>query len=86
MNIPLYKDVTLHDWNDWNWQIANRITRLEELEQVIKLSPEERKNISMGLQTLRMAITPYYASLMDHDDPDMPNKETGRAQYSGNPY
>ncbi len=71
-NIPIYKDVKLQEWNDWNWQLANRITRIEELEQVIKLAPEERKNISMGLQTLRMAITPYYASLMDHDDPDCP--------------
>lgn len=71
-NISLYKDVTLHDWNDWSWQMANRITRVEELEQLIKLSPEERKNISMGLQTLRMSITPYYASLIDVKDPDCP--------------
>ncbi len=71
-DISMYKNVPLQDWNDWKWQMANRITRIEELEQVIKLSPEERKNITMGLQTLRMAITPYYASQIDHDNPDCP--------------
>lgn len=68
----LYKDVPLHDWNDWRWQMANRITRIEELEQVIRLNAKERKDISLGLRQLRMAITPYYASLMDPDDPDCP--------------
>lgn len=52
--------------------MANRITRMEELEQVIGLNAKERKEISMGLRQLRMAITPYYASLMDPDDPDCP--------------
>ena len=41
----MYKDVSLQDWNDWKWQMANRITRVEELEQVIQLNPEERKDI-----------------------------------------
>ena len=70
--IPLYKDVTLQDWNDWRWQMANRITCIEDLEQVISLTPNERKNINRGLQKLRMAITPYYASLMKQDDSDCP--------------
>ena len=70
--IAMYKNVSLQDWNDWKWQMANRITRVEELEQVIQLNPEERKDISRGLQTLRMAITPYYSSLMAHNDPACP--------------
>jgi len=71
-NIPLYKYVTPEEWNDWHWQLANRITRIDQLEQVIKLSPAEKKNISQGLQSLRMAITPYYASLIDPDNADCP--------------
>lgn len=71
-NIPLYKDVDPEEWNDWHWQLANRITRIDQLEQVVKLSPAERKNISQGLQSLRMAITPYYASLIDPDNADCP--------------
>lgn len=71
-NISFYKNVSSEDWNDWGWQMANRITCIEELEQVIRLKPEERKNINLGLKKLRMAITPYYASLMHRDDPECP--------------
>jgi len=68
----LYKNVSLEDWNDWKWQMANRIIRIEDLEQVISLTPDERQDINRGLQKLRMAITPYYASLIKPDDPDCP--------------
>lgn len=70
--IPIWQNVSLKDWQDWRWQIANRITSLEGLEQVIHLQPGERESIMRSLSTLRMAITPYYASLMDPDDPDCP--------------
>jgi len=70
--LSMYKEISPQNWNDWRWQMANRITRIEELEQVIRLNAKERKDISLGLRQLRMAITPYYASLMDPDDPDCP--------------
>jgi lysine 2,3-aminomutase len=70
---PAYwADVTEHEWNDWRWQIANRITKTEELEQVIKLSADEKAVLENSLNMLRMAITPYYASLMDPDDERCP--------------
>lgn len=59
-------------WNDWHWQIANRITSVDELSQVIHLTEGEKEIISKSLNKLRMAITPYYASLMDPDDPRCP--------------
>ena len=70
--IPLWRDVTDLEWHDWRWQIANRVSALDELEQVVHLLPEEREGIKRSLSTLRMAITPYYASLMDPRDPDCP--------------
>ncbi|MCX7921887.1 MAG: lysine 2,3-aminomutase [Clostridia bacterium] len=70
--IPLWKDVTLEQWNDWKWQISNRITTLEELEQIINLTDEERGGIRKCLKTLRMGITPYYAMLIDEDNYDCP--------------
>ncbi|MDD3268112.1 MAG: lysine 2,3-aminomutase [Syntrophomonadaceae bacterium] len=66
--IPLWQDVSKEQWQDWKWQFSNRITTLEELEQVIKLTDEERIGVKAILKKLRMAITPYYASLMDVDD------------------
>ncbi len=70
--IPMWQDITDKQWNDWHWQVANRITEIEQLKQVINLTGEEEEGIRNCLQTLRMAITPYYALLMDPDDPKCP--------------
>jgi len=70
--IPLWKDVSEEEWNDWRWQLKNRITSLEQLKQVIDLNEEEEKGVAQCLETFRMAITPYYASLMDPEDRNCP--------------
>ncbi|MEA5048504.1 MAG: KamA family radical SAM protein [Eubacteriales bacterium] len=59
-------------WNDWKWQFAHRITSVEQLSKVLPLSEEEKSDIKTCLGTFRMAITPYYASLIDPNDPDDP--------------
>jgi lysine 2,3-aminomutase len=71
-DIPLWKDVDEAQWSDWRWQVAHRITTVDELSQVIHLTDEERQVIEESLNSLRMAITPYYASLMDPDDATCP--------------
>src|SRR6056297_242622 len=70
--IPVWRDVTEEEWNDWKWQIKNRITDVDQLRKVIKISDEEAVAIDKSLAKLRMAITPYYASLMDPDNPSWP--------------
>ncbi|AJC72895.1 lysine 2,3-aminomutase [Pseudothermotoga hypogea DSM 11164 = NBRC 106472] len=70
--IPLWKNVSEEEWQDWRWQLSNRIMNLEQLEQIINLTHQEREGIKHSLKFLRMAITPYYASLMDPDDPNCP--------------
>jgi lysine 2,3-aminomutase len=70
--IPLWQDVEEDAWNDWRWQVANRITTVGELDQVIHLTEQEKDVIDRSLNTMRMAITPYYASLMDPDDVTCP--------------
>ena len=57
---------------DWRWQLAHRITTAEQLGRIIRLKEEEKTEIEQCLSTFRMAITPYYASLMDADDPRCP--------------
>jgi len=59
-------------WNDWNWQISHRITTVEELKGVIPLTETEEAGIDRCLETMRMAITPYYASTIDPNDPQCP--------------
>ncbi|MBP8672969.1 MAG: lysine 2,3-aminomutase [Synergistales bacterium] len=71
-DIPLWKDVKEEDWDDWRWQLANRITTVKELRQVVPLNEEEASAIKQSLTRLRMAITPYYASLMDASDSTCP--------------
>lgn len=70
--IPRWKNITGDQWNDWRWQLANRLTSVEDLSEVINMSPEEKQGIAFSLQTMRMAITPYYATLMDPDNGDDP--------------
>lgn len=71
-DIEAYKNVSDADWNDWRWQVSNRITTVEDLKKVINLTPQEEKDIAETLQSFRLGITPYYASLMDVDDPRCP--------------
>lgn len=71
-DIPLWSDVAQEDWNDWKWQVRNRITDVETLKKVINLQPGEEEAINEVLKKFRVGITPYYASLMDVDDPKCP--------------
>ncbi|MBO6025049.1 MAG: lysine 2,3-aminomutase, partial [Bacteroidales bacterium] len=57
---------------DWKWQVKNRIETLEELKKYVKLTAEEEEGVKKTLSTLRMAITPYYLSLIDPNDPHDP--------------
>jgi lysine 2,3-aminomutase len=60
------------EWYNWKWQLKNRITNVKELEKIIHLSEKEKQDISYCLNIFRMAITPYYASLMSPVDPKCP--------------
>ena len=68
----LFPNVTDEEWNDWHWQVKNRIETLEDLKKYIELTPEEEEGVKACLGTLRMAITPYYLSLIQPGDPHDP--------------
>ncbi len=68
----LFPEVTDEQWNDWKWQVKNRIETLEQLKKYISLTKEEEEGVKKSLATLRMAITPYYLSLIDPENPDCP--------------
>lgn len=59
-------------WSDWTWQFKNRITHIDELAKIVFLDEKQKQDISHCLSSFRMAITPYYASLMDSTNPDCP--------------
>lgn len=64
------------EWNDWRWQIRNRIRSLEGLARVFDLSDGEREGVLARHGPLPVGITPYYASLMDTRDPMDPLRRT----------
>jgi lysine 2,3-aminomutase len=70
--IDLYKDVNPLDWEDWHWQLSNRIRTKDELSKIIKLTPDEEKGIDKAKGRLAMAITPYWATLLDQEDANCP--------------
>jgi lysine 2,3-aminomutase len=59
-------------WNDWKWQFRNRITRVEQLAQLISLSTEEQAQLKLVAMRYPLSVTPYYLSLINPDDPDDP--------------
>lgn len=66
-----WQDVPLEKWQDWRWQLSHRLNNLDELKALINLTPEEATAIdTQGL--FRLDITPYFASLIDPDDPHCP--------------
>ena len=65
----LFPQVSDAEWNDWKWQIKNRIETFEQLSQYFDFSAEEAEGIKKALSKFRMAITPYYLSLIDPNDP-----------------
>ena len=65
----LFPNVTDEQWNDWKWQVKNRIETYEELSKYFTFEPAEAEGIKKALAKFRMAITPYYLSLIDPNDP-----------------
>ncbi|MGB5690750.1 MAG: KamA family radical SAM protein, partial [Woeseiaceae bacterium] len=71
-----YPDATLENWNDWRWQNRNRIRTLAELARMIELSDEESEAIRRHTGSLPVGITPYYASLLDPQNPNQGLRRT----------
>jgi len=65
-----FPDATVADWNDWRWQLRTRIKSLAELEHIFALSADERDAVMRHQGSLPVGITPYYASLLDRENPD----------------
>ena len=59
-------------WNDWKWQLKNRVTTLSQLEEKIALSPEERAGVLLSGNKLAFAVTPHFFNLIDREDPNCP--------------
>jgi len=54
----------------WQQQLANFVNTIERLEQYVNLTDDERQILEQNKTT--WGTTPYFASLMDADDPQCP--------------
>ncbi|WP_353892110.1 glutamate 2,3-aminomutase [Proteinivorax hydrogeniformans] len=63
---------TEEDWNNWKWQISNRISDVEILGQIINLTDKEKDEIIEAGKSNRWTVSPYYCALMSKDDPNCP--------------
>ena len=68
----LWQHIPQADWNDWTWQLKNRLTTVEQLEQYMTLTPEEKAGCAFASHKLALAITPYFFNLIDRASPDCP--------------
>jgi lysine 2,3-aminomutase len=59
-------------WRDWVWQMQARIRTPEALAEWVRPVEDERRAIRALADRFHFVITPYYASLMDPDDPECP--------------
>ncbi|MEN9557334.1 MAG: hypothetical protein RLZZ232_3620 [Planctomycetota bacterium] len=64
-----FPDTSDADWDDWRWQSRHRIRTLEQFEKMLELSVEERDVLADGGTLLPTAVTPYYMSLLDPENP-----------------
>jgi lysine 2,3-aminomutase len=71
-----FAGVSARDWNDWHWQMRNRVRTLDRLEWMLELTDAERAALAGHGELLPMAITPYYMSLLDPTDPQQPLRRT----------
>lgn len=68
----MWKDVKEDEWEDWRWQLENRIHALDAISKILVLTPQEEDGIKRSNGRLSMAITPHWITLMDPTDPECP--------------
>jgi lysine 2,3-aminomutase len=56
----------------WQDELRDSVTTVEQLERYIDLTPDERAGLAQIEGVFNWGISPYYASLMDPDDPGCP--------------
>lgn len=63
-----FSEANAENWADWRWQLKNRITTKEKLEQILVLSKSEKTALNCKNKLIPFSITPYYASLLPRDN------------------
>jgi lysine 2,3-aminomutase len=68
----LWQDVPDHQWDDWRWQTQNAVRSVRQLRTLLPFTTEELEAIGQLEGDYKLAIPPYYFSLIDQGDPADP--------------
>lgn len=69
---PIWADVPDHQWDDWRWQSQNAVRSVRQLRNLLSFTDEELEAIGRLESEYKLAIPPYYFSLINPDDPNDP--------------
>jgi lysine 2,3-aminomutase len=69
---PKWNDVPQEQWDDWRWQMQNAIRTTSQLAEFFPYGPQELAALESLEQKYKLAIPPYYFSLINVDDPRDP--------------
>jgi lysine 2,3-aminomutase len=67
-----WHDVPDHLWDDWRWQNQHAIRTVRQLQQLLRFTRDQIEAMEQLEAHYKLAIPPYYFSLIDPDDPDDP--------------
>lgn len=76
MNVVHRNKIPQKNWNDWRWQLRNCVRDLAGLEKLLRLTDDERSAVRKLGKRLPLGISPYYAALLDPNDPSQPLRRT----------
>lgn len=68
----LFPGVSEEEWYDWRWQARRSLRTEEELARYLDLTDEEREGIRQTASIFKLAVTPYYLTLIDPEHPWCP--------------
>ena len=65
---PLWRNVPKKNWDDWRWQSQNAIRSVRQLRELLPFRPEDLEVMGALEAEYKLAIPPYYCSLIDVAD------------------
>src|SRR5262249_53476821 len=66
---PRWADVPPDRWEDWRWQSQNAVRTVRQLTELLPFSAEDVVALGRLADEYKLAIPPYYFSLINPDDP-----------------
>jgi lysine 2,3-aminomutase len=69
---PAWADVPDHEWDDWRWQSQHAVRTPKHLAELLPFSADELAALDRLQAGYKLAIPPYYFSLIDPNDPHDP--------------